>query len=139
MPCYTDFSFLLQLARDADAPIGLAEGAIALVYPDSDATDSAPAVLAAELLDDAAHGHAATRSALAAAALTGQEAAPAWAGRQIHPCGLTHLALLRALVLYVAHRLPERPDQLCLLAHVLAPPRTGGRLPARVLAPQARR
>ncbi|WP_042426750.1 hypothetical protein [Streptacidiphilus anmyonensis] len=61
MPCHTDVSLLLHLARDEKRPLALA-------FPDDAPTDSAPAVIAAEVLDNAARGHVATRSALAAAA-----------------------------------------------------------------------
>ncbi|WP_042422339.1 hypothetical protein [Streptacidiphilus anmyonensis] len=128
MPCTTDVSFLLQIARDEKRPQPLAEAALALAFPDDDrVTDSAPAVIAAEVLDNAARGHVATRSALAAAALTGLEGAPAWAQSQIHPEGLPHAALLRALVVFTAQHLAERPAALRLLAHVLAPPMRAGR------------
>jgi hypothetical protein len=122
MPCHTDISFLLQIARNEKRPLALAETALALAFPDDSATDSAPAVIAAEVLDNAARGHHATRSALAAAALTGVEATPDWAQSQIHPEGLPHVALLRALVVFTAQHMAERPAAVRLLAHVLAPP-----------------
>lgn len=123
MPCCTDLTFLLRLARGEHRPLALAEAAITLAFPDDTPTDSACAVIAAELLDDAARGHVATRSALAAAALTGLDGAPAWALAQIDPEGLAHLALLRALVAFTAQHMAERPAALRLLAHVLAPPK----------------
>ncbi|MEY9873329.1 alpha-D-ribose 1-methylphosphonate 5-triphosphate synthase subunit PhnH [Streptacidiphilus sp. MAP12-33] len=130
MPCHTDVSFRLQISRAEKRPLALAEAALALALPDDDtatATDSAPAVIAAEVLDNAARGHLATRSALAAAALTGLEGAPAWAQAQIHPEGLPHMALLRALVVFTAQHVTTRPAAVRLLTHVLAPPTRAGR------------
>ncbi|WP_042373867.1 hypothetical protein [Streptacidiphilus neutrinimicus] len=127
MPCCTDVSILLQLTRNADDPLSLAEAAIEIAYPDGDATDSASAVIAAEVLDHATRGHVATRSALAAAALTGLEGTPAWARAQIASEGHPHLALLRALVVFTAQHIDDSPAALRLLAHVLAPPRRTSR------------